>query len=281
MAMPASDAPLIVFTHIGCTGGAAFGNLLDAYFWQRQSLRTKLHADQPGLRSELERRADRTASLVDDYRKRQREARIVRGHFHVSYDKRDIWQRPVHYVVFLRDPVRRFISHQRYSIGDLDKLAALRDNSEVDFNFQTTYVSGCDALCATEKDLALAKENLTQYTMVGITEQFDAAVELFTKIENLPYIGWWHEKRTVTKVRPNIPEVVQDEIRRLAWMDIELYELGKRLFADRLAAYAGIPLRRPSPAERLLYPLRKMDFQRSRMVRQLKRVARGTSRNTR
>lgn len=275
--MSASDAPLIVFTHIGCTGGAAFGNLLDAYFWQRQSIRTKLFVDQPKLPSALDRRADLTASLVAEYRKRLQATRVVRGHFHVSYDRRDIWQRPAHYVTFLRDPVKRFISNQGYSVTDMGKLAALSSNPEVDFNLQTTYLSGCDTLCATERDLELAMNNLRHYTMIGITEKFDASVELFTKVENLPYIGWWHEKRTVTKVRPNIPEEVRENIRRLAWMDVALYELGSTLLSDQLAQYESVPLRPPSQSERVLSRLRRLDFQRSRVVRQLKRVARRNS----
>lgn len=275
--MSVSDPPLIVFTHIGCTGGAAFGNLLDAYFWQYQSLRTKLYVDHAELPGELERRADRTASLIDEYRRRQNAIRVVRGHFHVPYDRRDIWQRPVRYVTFLRDPVRRFISHQGYRVTDFDKLAALKNKPEVDFNLQTTYLSGCDSLCASEKDLALAKKNITGYSFVGITEEFDKSVELFTKTEGLPFIGWWHEKRTVTKTKPSIPEAVQDEIRRLAWMDVELYDLAKTQFSEQLARYDSIPLRGPRLSERIVYPLRKADFHRSRAVRQLRRIVLGTA----
>ena len=266
---------LMVFTHIVCTGGGAFSDLLDKYFWQGSIITSKNIAHQlgrPELNTPLKRRDDRNDDILQQYRQRKNRTKVIRGHYHLAYGDREVWQKePLKFLTFLREPVKRFISHGHYLMTDMDILSRLEKIPEIDFNLQTTYLSGCKTLCATEQDLEIAKRNLEKYDFIGITEEYDDSIELFCKIFSLPYIGWEHNTNAVTKKKNKIPQGVQDRIRELSALDIELYEYGKKLFLQKFEQHKNVELIEPGRFDQVLMKARTVDQYRAKGQRFVKR----------
>lgn len=270
---PYSPDDLVVYTHPVVTGGTTFSDMLDKYFWQKDILLARNVADQR-LQAELDtpmkRRDNRDAALIHGYAKPPR-AKLVRGHHHLAHNRRQVWgDRSVKYITLLRHPVSRFISHSRYAVNDLETLAKLRGNDQIDFNHQTTYVSGCDTLAARPEDLETAKANLECYFFVGITEHYEESMQLFAKLFGLPYVGWSYNKYHVAKKKSPIPEAVKEKIAEYAALDMELYDYAVEIFRRKQREAVHVPLLKPSATQKLLFKLRTLDQYRAKGKRYLR-----------
>lgn len=263
---------LLVFTHPVVAGGTTFSDFLDLYFWQHETVFAKNVTDQltvAQLDTPLKRRNDRDASIIETFH-RNKKLKLIRGHHHLAYNRRHLWvDRETKFITILRNPVSRFISHSHYLVVDLEILESLTKIPEIDFNLQTTYLSGCKSLCATHDDLEIAKKHLDVYDFIGITEYYDDSVKLFTRIFSLPYFGWRKNKYHVTKKKNAVPQEVKERIKELSHLDVELYEHAKALFKEKFEKYKNVRLIPPTRTDKFLMTLRKMDQYRAKGQRNI------------
>jgi hypothetical protein len=164
--------------------------------------------------------------------------RVFKGHMPFGLHK--VLPGPVDYITFLREPVKRVISHYRMLhrknvfpsglVIDPSKKNWNLDAFPTFFrdldNLQTRMLSGANlndpfGTC-TEEHLRQAKANLDQFKFVGLTEQFDLSLMLLKRL-----CGWrWHfyvpDNRSTGDPAPLSPALLE-EIRNLNRFDYELY----------------------------------------------------------
>ena len=101
-------------------------------------------------------------------------------------------------------------------------------------NLQCRLIAGGkDTAIADERLLDTAKENLTKsFSVVGISEQFEESLILIATTFNwqIPF----YKNCKVSKARPQIDPGTAALIRDHNRLDVELYEFGKKLFAESL-----------------------------------------------
>src|SRR5215208_517551 len=232
---------IIAFVHIQRTAGAtvreiladAFSSdaMLDAgnYFRRPDGVEERLtHFPKPGW---------------DEWRRRG--GRIVVGHVPYGLYKKHL-PTDTRYFTFLREPVDRVISHFHGPLGR--KLGPIPDSLEeavVDArlpqlnNLATRYLCGDPSplgeLLAGALDAA--KENLTEFALVGIRERFDESMVLMQRVLGLELDSYLN--RHVSVGRPAVEEV-PDEVRALIaehnQLDAELYAFALSLLDDAVAA---------------------------------------------
>ena len=226
----------LFFLHIHKTAGTSFINLLDQCYTVEEvcpsnwPYRQRLHEV---TQDELQR------------------ARFVRGHF--SYDgvMNQAIPRPCT-LIFLRDPVTRFISHYEHlkrAEGDPpgihERIAHLSFEKfllEPDL-FSAIANMGARLLCGFEPDqfvtppqLAIAKERLASFDFIGLTEEFEKSILVFSHIFNLPGFKYLHHENISPNksARSQIESRILDRIVEINQIDIELYEFGKQLFDEQV-----------------------------------------------
>jgi hypothetical protein len=164
------------------------------------------------------------------------------------------------YITFLRDPVRRIVSHYKMVHGlgafppghTLDPRAELWGlqsypafHRSLD-NYQVRAISGLDFDVPFggigEEHLARAKENLDRhFAFVGLTEKFDLSLMLMRHVCGW---GWRHYIADNVAAKDNvmISSYALGELQRLNRFDFELYRYAEERF-DRLLHRYGWPLR--------------------------------------
>lgn len=177
---------------------------------------------------------------------------LVGGHF--TYSQSKYLQKNRYSIVFLRNPVDRFLSHYffyRYAPIAPDVVVAnaqsLDLSSFVDLyskqkcnticNAQVWFLTGSinDATFSMGNLLDLARENLSKINFTGIYEYFEDSVDL------LSYDCKWPPAcsipvENVTAKRPECAEIdnrVLDRIAELNRYDLELYQYGVKLFNNK------------------------------------------------
>lgn len=170
------------------------------------------------------------------------------------------------FATFVRDPVKRTISHYRswhdpknfhpndphYLAADSSLKDALlfsqkatleefvrSDNPIIKAgalgNVQTRYLSTC-ASGSMDEHLESAKKNLGQFDFFGITERFEESIDLFRRMfpDAHPYdVAQSAENRSQVDAGEITPEII-DAIRVQTPHDVELYEYARALFQERL-----------------------------------------------
>ena len=161
------------------------------------------------------------------------------------------------YMTMLRDPVERVVSHYYFVLRKPDHylhpLVAGRgltlreyverrtsvelDNDQVRYFTETTH-QDLPWGGVTRDHLADAKRNLeSHFPVVGLAERFDESLVMMQCM-----YGWLnisYERRNVTEKRPRLDEIDAGTvalIRETNRLDVELYELGVRLFERQVAA---------------------------------------------
>ena len=172
----------------------------------------------------------------------------IGGHYalEVQNANRHLWNVPR--VVALRDPVERLISlyyFYRYvrvhryeklwkglsleqfandnSIAGIDNEATRMLSGRVDFGGARK-----SERPLTNADLRRAKNNLDGYAVIGFTDRFDKF--LHTVADKFDWTVREYSRKLVNQRKPpsnKISKPVRQEIAKLNWMDIELYEYAK------------------------------------------------------
>lgn len=177
-----SDTPLVIYLHIPKAGGTTLGEFIynqcrsndtndeglikNGVFFTTDGFFRKNDLGSPQIKNILQRK----------------DLRAVIGHF--TFGIHYFVERPFRYITMLRNPINRVISLYHYlKLEDqmsLEDFANACQYREID-NDQTRRIAGVnpDIGKCSEKDLAIAKENLRQhFAVVGTTERFDEMLAL-------------------------------------------------------------------------------------------------------
>ena len=274
---------LIIVNQIAYTGSASFGSVLDASFWQHETLHFPpdrwLDFDRHDP-ADVARAVDDGRAVCHDYLSREFALRpwVKVISWHNSLTPEDAHRFPgadVKLVTMLRDPVTRFLSSFMYWPTSLERLERAERTPAADFNYMTTHLSGAPHAAARREDLERAKENLIKHACIGLTERFDESVDLFYKVFNLPNAGWRQNRGAVNPYRHTpIPDAVKARIRELSALDMELYAFATQLFAEMLDAYRDVALRQPSATDRVVIELHRLDRWRAKWLTKARGFAR-------
>jgi hypothetical protein len=158
----------------------------------------------------------------------------IGGHTTRSYNGYEEVRPDIRYLTFLRDPVKRYISHFQYQNNALGKnwtldefLAEERLN-----NFITKRIAG-------SLDVDRAKEILERdYLLVGLTERFDESLLMLKKKLDMPGFVINYEKKNVARNTSTRDRLIDDEeamdrIRKKNTLDLELYDYASKTIFER------------------------------------------------
>lgn len=237
--------PTDIFLHIPKTAGSSVFSVLRLNYSRATTFLTQPEQSNFGL--------EQLYNLSEDKRER---LRLVTGH--MPFGIHESFRHRVRYFTFLRDPVERSISdyyfvknqpsshylyHQANTLS-LPEYLEYRASIARD-NVQARLLSGLwDSVPFSDGNeflLKRAKQNLKNYfVMVGLAERFDESLLLLKRALNLRII--YYTSHNVTASRPkvrSIPKTTIDVVRYYNQLDIELYNLGRQLFEEQIAAYGN------------------------------------------
>ncbi len=226
----------VIFLHIPKTAGVTFGSILTRIYRPEEiaTYRMKFPLD---------------SYYASVYAKRK-QLHLLRGHF--TFGAHRFVVAPFVYLTFLRDPIDRVISlyyfYREWKDGPLYKdvqkisleefvtsgITRLADNGMV------RQLSGVGSHVrygsCTQETLQQAKENLERYFLVGLVQEFDRSIEIFSSL-----LGWQipeYQPRNVTKNRPKRDEISAQTLAVLEkynQLDKELYRFGVELYRKQCA----------------------------------------------
>jgi hypothetical protein len=269
----------INFIHCVCTAGGDFTWYLQKQYFPSEMLCAPDVEACIRLNSPRKRRLARIDSVVQQYRDKVKHGNNVKflyGHTPLLENFSEIFGDDFKHIALLRDPVKRFVSQHRGSINKCNNLdeflvweekfvsQELDDRNEhngLTYNHQTEFISGFKNISATDADLADAKENLLKCSYVGIADQFDESLQLFSRIFQMPYWRFKPLKKYKAKTVLPIDTKIIDYIRERSRLDIELFDFGRNLFEKKLLEYKEFPLVLPSASDKyIMYPLRDLSL---------------------
>lgn len=186
--------------------------------------------------------------------------KMVAGH--LVYPQIKHFEKDRYSIVFLRNPVDRFISQYYYYRQNLDKIATNLDlGSYVEFYKDNIYSNGImnvhlwhltalfDTTFSMEEILEQAKENLSRINFIGIYEFFADSVDLLCYDCGWPAV-YEMPVENITIQRPGVDEIdnsIIDRIKELNRFDLVLYEYGMRLFNEKKRSIMHECIRMRSP----------------------------------
>jgi hypothetical protein len=246
----AREAP-VIFLHIPKTAGMSLHGLFVRHYRGRL-----IH--NMGVKNITAEEWQRGLERVRAMPAAQRDAvAVFKGH--MIFGLHDLLERPARYVTFLRDPVKRLLSHYRmvYRLGGLPAETVLDPARpmwgltadpalyrSID-NYQVRALSGADfdlpfGACA-EEHLARAKDNLERhFVFVGLTDRFDLSLVLLRHV-----LGWktrfYMPDNIGAETRAPVAPGTVDKLREINRLDTVLVAFARERF-ERLVAAHGWPL---------------------------------------
>jgi len=150
-------------------------------------------------------------------------------------------------ITFLRDPLKRIISHQKYweickkyypnSNPNGSHLIPKGAPIESANNLQVYYLSSYsrnDPTISLSKHLESAKDNLlNHFDFVGITEFFDESIRSLYHLLNLGYPPTPPVVNQFSLIKNSYASEEIETLKKLNWADFELYAFGKELFQQK------------------------------------------------
>jgi SAM-dependent methyltransferase len=256
---PLTETDTLIFLHIPKTGGVTLDEILARQFaWDdiypaptpMRVVTTPEEGSFPAQHVDDLFQAHRNFNPINP--KTGKKYRLLIGHWDFSLVDKFPDMLPV---TFLRDPVKRLISHYHQVKRQNDKwntryhefqsmsLLDWAKDAEIQRNFgnvQTRYMAGCmwdDKLLFGRELINRAMENLRKCAFVGMQERFDDSLLL------LSYTFGWkpivqYNSHNITPTAFASTPVTPDEYNALSSLcnlDQELYEYGKRIYNARLA----------------------------------------------
>lgn len=287
---------LLIFFHIGKTGGQTFGEVLYRNFREGERFNANVGntASALGLRKE-EHIRQAFLSLSDLARQ---QIRFVSGH--VPFGVHRMFERPAKYVTIVRSPIDRVVSSFYYirnqpSLPIHTRIRGMTLDEYIDsrlgldpFDYQTRVLSGCPELdgdwlgCAPPHAGDVGPEHL-EAAKRNIDQHFIAVAPLSHFIELLLLMrrmyGWrldqmLFSKVNVTKDRPILSELRLETVERVRAnnrFDTALYEWAEKRFNDELGT-AGIKF----AAQCALFRRLNRSFERHGMTPTLRRILKTT-----
>lgn len=222
--------PFICFVHIGKNGGTTFHQIL--------------HDNLPRFFS-IDYHQKTNGEFNKDYLKKFLQgtsAQGVGGHTVKPYlDYESVVKRPVFYITFLREPVKRYVSlvnHRMYQGWSPDIEHTFTFERYQDY--QTRHLTG-------KRELNGAIEMIQRINFVGILEEYDLSLLLLQQ-QLKPYFDFKinYKKENVAKDRntnfyskDTLSEAHLNRIKTENALDIQLYQRGLERFEKVKANYPG------------------------------------------
>jgi Sulfotransferase family len=234
-------APVLIFLHLPKTAGSTVVHILEREYGRDAVL--PLYDSIFG---------DEVAELTADQAAR---TRVIAGHFYFGVHEHVPGR--CRYFTFLRDPIRRIVSHYHFVRGQPkhylhDAATSMSIGSYVEFcgaaepnNDQTRLLAGRETASAegtcTPEMLPVAMRNLDRHDVVGLTEEFDRSLLLLAHA-----FGWrrpYYVKQNVSRGsgrRKELDDETRAAILARNALDVELYRYGRELFERQLAEHEAL-----------------------------------------
>ncbi|NNC94903.1 MAG: sulfotransferase family 2 domain-containing protein [Chitinophagales bacterium] len=132
---------------------------------------------------------------------------------------------PISYFTFLRNPIKRYISHINYQIHEMKipwTIEQFLDDPQFT-NFQTKRIAGTE-------NIELAQNILREkYDFVGLVEKFDLSLLILKECLGLDDMNIHYEKANVAKAQSrlrfdDLPPEIKDRVTEANAMDLKLYD---------------------------------------------------------
>lgn len=223
-----NDTNIPIFVHIPKTAGSTL----------RSILRKQYSVDEICFGNN-EEMIEKLTSLKEEEIAR---IKCLHGHFHYGIHQYIQKKQPLYYTM-LRDPVEHVISEYYFILRKPNNMSheKVKDMSFEEFvtseefmdrtsNRQTFFISG-----GQKDNLEKAKENIKNFSVVGITEMFEESIFLISQ-----ELGWddiSYRPKNVTKYRPtrkDFPSQIIESIKNNNQLDYELYNHAKDNIQERI-----------------------------------------------
>jgi hypothetical protein len=233
---------VIIYVHVPKCAGITLATALRSCYGKENIL--NLHTLDKPLREEIET----VPQHVLD------QARLILGHVH--YGIHEFLSGRCLYVTLLREPVDRVLSLYKYILRDrahplhehmhrtgmtLEEYVSSGVDEDQTHNGMTRQLSGDDrGTRPDDRSLASAKDNLSTFAAVGLTERFDESFVLLRRRLGLRmpfYISRNASPRTQSSVA--IPRSALELIRAENQLDIALYAYGANVFQRHINQEGG------------------------------------------
>jgi len=232
-----SDYKSLIFLHIPKAAGTTVSRIIE-----RQYSRVNIfNIDGANVHSSIEE--------FKNLSEQQRKSIVcVKGHMHFGLHV--YLAQPCAYITLLRNPVERIVSHYYYVLRTpvhylyeqvtsknltLDDYVDSGISPELD-NGQTRIISGVWGVEDPPSDmLEIAKRNLREHFVVGLTERFDESLILMKR-----HLGWrcvYYRRENVKPKRLGKSGPSKNTLRLIQKSnekDLELYAFAKQLFEESL-----------------------------------------------
>lgn len=236
-----------LFIHIPKAGGSSLVSIIEKQFKMNEILvMYDVHYAWP---------YKTMYQYFDIHPKRRAQTKMIVGHF--AYNLHQYLNTESSYITMLRNPVKRVISNYKHMkrTSSSNYTKSIQSMSLLDFvkakNWHDLDNGQVRRLCGSENEvhqvpigectenmLTKAKENLKNCLSVGIMEEFDKSILLFSKS-----LGWHDISYSIKNAAPVNHDTNNDEseaiklITDINRFDIELYEYANELFNTQLNNY--------------------------------------------
>lgn len=226
----------LIFLHIPKTGGTTFRVLLEKEYG--------LASDKNWEKGVCHLYATHGNFNIWDlaYKCKAVKPEVLVGHF--TYGIHRIFDGLCDYVTILRNPVDRIVSNYTWAIQNVNILPQFSKykNWTLDQYLEESFLKNAMTRCLVYREctipesewLKIAKNNLENFTLFGITEFFSEFIKVGTKIFNWQKTtDYTVENASIIKIKPTKEQIKL--IEKECELDLELYEYAKKLFHEKFS----------------------------------------------
>ena len=233
-----NDDEILIFLHLMKTGGTTLFRLIDQHYSEKQTFHYIPKKEGHQIVNLEEKLASKKSSI-----------KFIHGHTKFGFHKH--LHQPAQYITMLREPISRVVSLYYFTHHNPNRdipphkhcptLSSYLDTHLKAFNNnQTRAIAGPQAVKVPFGEeppemLELAKQNLEQFLMVGITERFDESVIVLKYTLGLQHI--LYSRINENSQRPTLDKIAIADIERIQeynTLDLQLYDYANKLLDQKI-----------------------------------------------